>query len=293
MLVDASEALIAAALPEGRVLAHAPLKGGVSADVTLFDVKMPDGSVRQCVLREHGTTHCGHPPELEFQLLSALHEFGLPVTRPLAVSAGDGTGDRPGVLSEYAEGSTAISAPDAEARIDAMAWQLAAIHSAPTHILPALPERLDPQSGLLEYLPNTTDWSALRLRLKQLGPQPFNGEASLLHGDYWPANIVWRDGRIAAVIDWEDAAIGDPLSDVACAQLELRYIFGPWGAERFAKAYAEHREIHPVRLAWWQAYVAAAGAKSMGDWGLDPDRVSTMRAIATESIHEAVAVFAA
>lgn len=293
MIIDASEALIAAALPEGRVVAHRPLKGGVSADVTLFDVKMPDGSVRQCVAREQGASHCGHPPQLEFQLLSALHEFGLPVARPLAYSAGDEDGKRPGVLSEYAAGSTAISAPDAEVRIDAMAWQLAAIHAAPTHILPALPERLDPQGELLSFLPNTTEWSALRLRLKQLGPQPFTGEASLLHGDYWPANIVWRDDRIAAVIDWEDAAIGDPLCDVACAQLELRYVFGPWGAKRFAKAYAQHREFDPVRLAWWQAYVAAAGAKSMGDWGLAPERVATMRAIAKQTIHEAASVFAA
>ena len=293
MIIDASEALIVAALPEGRVLGHRPLKGGVSADVTLFDIKMADGSVRQCVLREHGETHCGHSPELEFKLLCALHEFGLPVARPLAFSAGDERGTRPGVLSEYAQGSTAISAPDAEARIDAMAWQLAAIHCAPTHILPALPERLDPQGELLTFLPNTTEWSGLRLRLKQLGPQPYRGRASLLHGDYWPANIVWRDERIAAVIDWEDAAIGDPLSDVACAQLELRYVFGPWGARRFAQAYAQHNEVDPVRLAWWQAYVAAAGAKSMGDWGLDADRIATMRAIAKETIREAADVFAA
>ena len=104
---------------------------------------------------------------------------------------------------------------------------------------------------------------------------------------------MWRDERIAAVIDWEDAAIGDPLSDVACAQLELRYVFGPWGARRFAQAYAQHAEIDPVRLAWWQAYVAAAGARSMGDWGLDADRIATMRAIAKETIREAADVFAA
>ena len=25
----------------------------------------------------------------------------------------------------------------------------------------------------------------------------------LLHGDFWPGNILWRDGRLVAVIDWE------------------------------------------------------------------------------------------
>jgi aminoglycoside phosphotransferase (APT) family kinase protein len=36
---------------------------------------------------------------------------------------------------------------------------------------------------------------------------------SLLHGDYWPDNTLWRDGRLVCVIDWEDAALGDPLAD--------------------------------------------------------------------------------
>lgn len=291
--MDAFEAIIAQALPGARILATQPLKGGVSADVTLLDIECSDGSKRQCVLREHGASHNGHPPELEFQLLSALHNFGLPVARPLAFRSADASGVSPYVLSDYAAGSTAISAPDADTRIDAMAWQLAAIHAAPTHALPVLPERTDPQPELLDFLPATTDWDPLRKRLHQLGPQPYDGAPSLLHGDYWPANIVWEDGRIAAVIDWEDAAIGDPLSDVACAQLELRYVFGPWGAARFAQAYAQHRDLDPARLAWWQAYVAAAGAKSMGEWGLDPDRIAEMRAIAMQSVREAAKVFAA
>jgi aminoglycoside phosphotransferase (APT) family kinase protein len=39
----------------------------------------------------------------------------------------------------------------------------------------------------------------------------------LLHGDFWPGNALWRDGALVAILDWEDAAIGDPLADVANA----------------------------------------------------------------------------
>jgi len=42
------------------------------------------------------------------------------------------------------------------------------------------------------------------------------------------------------VIDWEDAAIGDPLADIACCRLELRYKFGQEAAQRFTRAYARH-----------------------------------------------------
>jgi aminoglycoside phosphotransferase (APT) family kinase protein len=33
--------------------------------------------------------------------------------------------------------------------------------------------------------------------------------------------VLWRDGRIVAVIDWEDAQVGDPLADLANTRLEL------------------------------------------------------------------------
>lgn len=43
----------------------------------------------------------------------------------------------------------------------------------------------------------------------------WNGVPSLLHGDPGGANFIFRDARLAAVIDWEDALLGDPLFDLA------------------------------------------------------------------------------
>lgn len=37
----------------------------------------------------------------------------------------------------------------------------------------------------------------------------------LLHGDYRPKNILWRDGCIAGIIDWAYADIGDPYYDLS------------------------------------------------------------------------------
>ncbi len=240
---DACAALVEAALPGARIEACEPLTGGVSATVSRLDLTLADGWALRCVLREHGKRQCAaphsHRPTLEFDLLEALHDYGLPVPRPIAFAEGGverggesdqqdfGARETPFVLCQYVEGETGIRAALAERQIETMAWQLAAIHAAPTDTLPDLPLRIDPQAGLLEFLPRAVVWTRLRAQIEKLGPQPYCGEPCLLHGDYWPANIVWREDRIAAVLDWEDAALGDPLSDVACAQLELRYIFGP------------------------------------------------------------------
>jgi len=284
---------ISAAFPNARIVRHTPLEGGVSANVTLIEIETLGGETRKCVLREHGSRHCGHPAKLEFDLLSALHKLDLPVAQPFAFHAGDGAANEPWVLIEYIEGETPNPVDKPGGRIDTMAEQLCALHSAATETLPDLPLRIDPQPELLEFLPEGAEWNGLRQTLLRLGPQPFSGTLALLHGDYWPANIIVRDDAIEAVIDWEDAALGDPLSDVACAQLELRYIHGEWGAQRFAAAYAGQRPLDPHRFALWQAYVAAAGASNMGQWGLPPEQVAAMRAVALQTIREAARALSA
>jgi len=45
---------------------------------------------------------------------------------------------------------------------------------------------------------------------------PEQGPATLVHGDYGTHNVmIGRDARVAAVVDWEIATLGDPLADFA------------------------------------------------------------------------------
>ena len=92
---------------------------------------------------------------------------------------------------------------------------------------------------------------------------------------------------VAAILDWEDAAFGDPLSDVACCRVELRYKFGKASMQRFTEAYARDRVVDRERLALWQVYVAAAAQRFMGKWGLAPALEAHMRTEALASIREA------
>jgi len=284
---DRFSELVSAHVPGAVIRGASALTGGVSADATLVHIEAPTGGLRTLVLREHGDNHCGHEAALEFQLLERLHSLGVSVPKPLGFGGGDGPNQHPYVLLEFIEGSTDMPSSVAKARITAAANKLISIHSLKTDSLPKLPLRLDPLPELLDFLPDGAEWEELRSKLLRMNSTTFTGKGVLLHGDYWPSNIVWAGGKLVGVIDWEDAAIGDPLSDVACACLELRYIHGDWGAECFLNAYSTQRYVDPVRLALWQAYVAAAGNQSMGGWGLEPSRVQTMRKVALDSIREA------
>ncbi|MGF9663568.1 aminoglycoside phosphotransferase family protein [Arthrobacter crystallopoietes] len=46
---------------------------------------------------------------------------------------------------------------------------------------------------------------------------PWTGEPVWLHGDLHPENLILREGRLAAVIDFGDLAAGDPATDLAAA----------------------------------------------------------------------------
>jgi aminoglycoside phosphotransferase (APT) family kinase protein len=45
-------------------------------------------------------------------------------------------------------------------------------------------------------------------------PAPRSGVPTLVHGDTKLSNLMWRDGRISAVLDWEMALNGEPLADL-------------------------------------------------------------------------------
>jgi aminoglycoside phosphotransferase (APT) family kinase protein len=66
-----------------------------------------------------------------------------------------------------------------------------------------LGDRIDPQAALAA-------WNAARTA-------PWTGPPRWVHGDIAPANLLARDGRLAAVIDFGCSAVGDPACDLAIA----------------------------------------------------------------------------
>jgi len=73
-------------------------------------------------------------------------------------------------------------------------------------------------------------------------------EPSLLHGDLGPEHLLVHDGRLAGVIDWGDARVGDPALDYAWL---LDGPFADWGVDPDLRRRA--RFYH--RLApWFEAH---------------------------------------
>jgi len=62
-----------------------------------------------------------------------------------------------------------------------------------------------------EQAPDTEAW---RLADALAATAPAPGPPALVHGDYRLGNMLRRDGRVLAVIDWEIWSLGEPLADL-------------------------------------------------------------------------------
>lgn len=273
--------------PGTSLKSYERLNGGVSADVFKLMLAREDGQEIGIVLRIHGATHSGHDAALEFELLQALYKQDLAVPEPLFLDLSFSLIKLPFILMRFIDGVTLIPAESADAYIRKMAFSLAKIHAFDVTSLPLLPARLDTIPEVFDFFPESPSLEPIKTHLSSMKDTAYTGKPRLVHGDFWPENLLWQGQGIVAILDWEDAALGDPLSDVATSRLELRYKFGPSVMQVFTKAYEEKYEVDMQRLALWQIYVAAATYRYMGEWRLAPQLEAKMRIEALASIKEA------
>ena len=273
------EHAVAALEPGGQLVEARELTGGVSANVFGLCIATPAGTTRRVVFRQHRSAdfkgHAGGVTAKEFAVLAALHEKGFAVPEPYLLDD-SGMVTAPYLVTEWIDGSTDVAADDLPGALEQMAQFLARLHSsevdtpAPSGLEPIE----DPRSAVVPFLPPTETGDRLRAALAGGGFASEPNRSVLLHGDYWPGNVMWKDGRLVAVIDWEDASLGDPLADLATARVELLCQYGPDAMESFTTRYLAllqdmARSVALDALPLWEVYVAASALATMHAWNLE------------------------
>ena len=221
-------------------LRHGPLTGEVIAGGrSNLTYRLTDGT-SVWALRRPPLGHVlptAHDMAREFTVISALHGSAVPVPEPVALCADPAVLGQPFYLMSFVDGIVLERpelTPDHQAATRAsqlLVDTLVALH------------RIDPQAvGLAEFgrpegflarqvarwhkqfqasVPDGSDVEAKVLQqLTERLPQ--SSRAGIVHGDYRLTNVLYaRDfSRIAAVVDWEMATLGDPLTD-----LGLLYVY--------------------------------------------------------------------
>lgn len=221
-------------VPQATMIRAWPLTGGISAQMTALEIALPDNQRRRLVVRQPGEGTLRRSPHAaadEFRLLRVLREAGLAVPEPYLLDESGTILPAPFLVIEYIEGKVEFAPADVNEYARQMAAQLAAIHRVQADV---------------SFLPG-------------------QGRA-LLHGDFWPGNLLWRDGRLIAVVDWEDAVLGEPLADVAISRLDTLFIFGREAMESFTQAYQTANPLDFGDLPLWDMRAAERAAPHLAEW---------------------------
>ncbi|WP_138494481.1 phosphotransferase family protein [Paenibacillus pinistramenti] len=262
------------------------LQGGVSAQTTAVEFEA-GGHCKRAVVRQYGEANLrsnSHIARSEWKLLNLLHAAGIPVPKPYFADESANLLPAPYIVIEFIEGQTRTEPADVHPLVRKMGDVLAKIHSHKfsEHDLSFLPAQEHAAASLIAARPAKLDDSLsegrIRDTLEQVWPPPQKNKSALLHGDFWPGNLLWKVDQIAAVIDWEDAGCGDPLSDFANARLEILMFFGIESMNEFTRHYRSlMASLEYTNLPYWDLIAALRPAGRMSGFGLDRETLLKFR----------------
>jgi aminoglycoside phosphotransferase (APT) family kinase protein len=76
----------------------------------------------------------------------------------------------------------------------------------------------------------------------------------LIHEDFWPGNTVWFRNRLAGVIDWANAKVGDPRCDLTQCGVDATIVKGLEAYDRLRDMY-QRRAPRPLPDLWyWELF---------------------------------------
>jgi len=243
---EAVAALVERLAPGGRLVRGRRLRGGLGCRMDVLGIERPDGSRWKVSLRRFVREHRFSTPEhvtQEFDVLRLVETAGVPAPRPVFLDARGEYFGVPVMVMTYLPGRPLFATRNIGTWTDVLAEALRTVHAV-------TPERFD-LSGLNVHLregmrERIEGWDALQSdpltaqihAVLAAGLERIDLSApTLVHNDYWPGNTVWYRGRLAGIVDWSSAEVGDPRADVAQCRVDLIFSHGIEVADAFREDY--------------------------------------------------------
>jgi aminoglycoside phosphotransferase (APT) family kinase protein len=291
---EEAQRIIGKVAPGHRVVSVVPAAAAYTNSVQILCCATPDGNELRLVLKRMTEEPDPARATADFHGLRIARRHGIPAPEPIYL---DATGELlgwPGLVSGCVEGQQIARPKDPVAWSKDLARLLLRIHTI----------GLDTDDR--SYLYDGNDLGLYFLSdhwPEKMAGHPLSDEiydavrelrhdlcetpAVFLHMDYWPGNILWHEGRISAVLDWDAASFGDPALDVGYFRMNM-YLRGlKEAADPFLACY--EAEAGPVRnLGCWELACAArplpwAGFRLPSTWAMKAERPSEPRATTPSS----------
>jgi aminoglycoside phosphotransferase (APT) family kinase protein len=271
------------AMPGWRPVAVRRLRGGLDTAMHAVDLIAPTGERRRVVLKRFDPLHTGrsvaHACRRMWQTLKAVERLELPAPRPVWSDAEGAVFGTAALVLTWVPGHVEWRPADPRAWAERLAGALVAIHRAPVdgidlELLPRVDGQVDRDLAKLErdatVLDRHPDGADVRGALRRLRPSVrpsvHGGSPVLNHGDFHAGNVLWRRGRLVAVVDWDHAAVGVPGADVGLARLALALQHSPDAAADFLRAYEVAAGRAIPHLAFWDLLAGALAIRYFDLW---------------------------
>lgn len=225
------------------------LAGGTAGECWRLCGVAPDGRPVRAVLKtadagDEGTALVAR----EARVLSALAPLPLPVPTALASDATGGEAGRPALLLRSMPGRLLAGTREIRAAIPAMADTLAQCQREARAVVAGT--RFRPwHAGAAVVEPAWSGRGDLwRRAAALLGRFPPPRADAFIHRDPHPANFLFEDGRVTALLDWPHAGRGPAGMDAARMGVNLACLVDPDAAVAFREAFEARRGIRPDPL---------------------------------------------
>jgi aminoglycoside phosphotransferase (APT) family kinase protein len=228
--------------PGARVVRVRRLRNAWAAAMHAVDVDDEGGARHSLVLRRWARTDL--PPDVgvvanERAALIVAAGAAVPTPDFVAADASGREAGAPALLMSRLAGRDALAPRDRDQWLAGLARALHAIHDT------AVPE------GVLAYFrpwnldtvtapPRWTSVPDVWAHAIEIANQPAPAHTRVLvHRDYHPGNVLWRDHKVSGVVDWTHACRGPAAADVAHCRVNLAILFDGDTADDFARRYGE------------------------------------------------------
>ncbi len=296
--------IVESAAPGHQLVSISPVHAAFTNLVRILECRTPAGNNLRLVVKllTDDPADATRRAAADFHGLRVARAHGIPAPEPILL---DETGEVlgvPGMVTRFVEGRQIAGPDDTTAWAEALADQLLRIHD----ISPDESERRNIYAGnelglyflygdypakMAGHPLSETIYGAveeLRSGIDKLPPV-------FIHMDYWPGNVLWQDGQVSAVLDWDASGYGDPALDVGYFRMNM-YLRGiKPAADIFLERYEAVSGAAVRNLGFWELARAAGplpkprqwipASREMGDASSIDDRAETDY---YEFVHDAI-----
>ncbi|MEO6398261.1 MAG: phosphotransferase family protein [Tepidiformaceae bacterium] len=231
-------------------------------------VAVTDGAYPAVALRLQRERGIFEPYDVlrEGEVLRRLANSAVPVPRMLGGEADRAVLGAPFIVMEWVDAPHMGLAPDADyaaftaavAAVHRADWQALGLHflGVPADARAAVLAELDTVAARMPAFGCQSEPLLVSALATLRGVAPGGGTLQLCQGDINIFNYLFRGGKVVAVVDWEQARIGDARSDVG-QLVALSHLkgapFGPVGRMNFVLAYEAATGRTLTNMAYFRA----------------------------------------